>query len=139
MQLYQIVYMSDSMLPVELGSYTTEIQRILEASRERNSKNGITGALMFSDGRFAQVLEGPYSTLRSTFESIASNLRLLEYSRASERVFASWSMAYTEGGEQIDVCRIDMVKPLFRSPEGSTILARLRSLVRPDPVEGVTL
>ena len=83
MEQYQIVYVSKSMLSKEIDLRTTEIQRILEVSRKWNSENDITGALMFGEGYFAQVLEGPPSILKSTFGFIACderhrNVRLLE-------------------------------------------------------------
>jgi hypothetical protein len=53
-----------------------------------------------------------------------------------KRAFESWSMAYTDGDGDIDLCMVDLVIPPLRSPTGLTILERLRSLVRPDPVEG---
>ena len=142
MQQYQIIYVSESMLPGELGSYTTAIQRILEVSREWNSENDITGALLFSEGRFAQVLEGPSSILKSTFGFIACdkrhrNARLLECRPVLERAFESWSMAYTDGDGDIDLCMIDLVVPSLRSLSGSKILARLQSLVRSDSVQGM--
>ncbi len=125
------------MLSEELDSHTTEVQRILEVSREWNSQHDITGALMFGEGHFAQVLEGPSSILKSTFGFIACdrrhrNVRLLECSPVLERAFNGWSMAYTDGDGDIDLCIIDLVIPPLRSPIGSTILERLRSLVKPE-------
>jgi hypothetical protein len=141
MQQYQIVYVSKSMLSKEIDLRTTEIQRILEVSRKWNSENDITGALMFGEGYFAQVLEGPSSILKSTFGFIACderhrNVRLLECGPVLKRAFESWSMAYTDGDGDIDLCMVDLVIPPLRSPTGLTILERLRSLVRPDPVVG---
>ena len=138
MDQYQLIYVSESMLSGELELHTTQIQRILEVSRKWNSEHDITGALLFGEGHFAQVLEGPFTILRSTFGFIACdkrhrNVRLLECGPVLERAFDSWSMAYTEGGADIDLGMIDLVMPPLRSPKGSTILARLRSLVTPEP------
>ena len=125
------------MLSEEIESCATEIQRILEVSRKWNSENDITGALMFGEGHFAQVLEGPSSILKSTFGFIACdrrhrNVRLLECGPVLERAFNCLSMAYTDGDGDIDLCIIDLVIPPLRSPIGSTILERLRSLVKPE-------
>ena len=56
MTLYRLVYYSAN----RIGSLTAaaEVDRILEASRRNNQLVGVTGALMFSDGFFGQVLEG---------------------------------------------------------------------------------
>ncbi len=66
MRQYQIIYVSESMLSEEIELRTMEIQHILEVSRKWNSKHDVTGALMLGEGHFAQVLEGPFTTLRST-------------------------------------------------------------------------
>jgi hypothetical protein len=75
MQQYQIIYVSKSMLSKEIDLRTTEIQRALEVSRKWNSENDITVALMFGEGYFAQVLEGPSSILKPIFGFIACDER----------------------------------------------------------------
>ena len=45
-----------------------ELAAILDVSRERNARDGITGLLLYSDGDFIQVLEGPEAPVRAAGE-----------------------------------------------------------------------
>ena len=104
-ELYSLVYFSRS--TVEPGRVEAEIRSILDSARKQNSKRDVTGALLFSRGYFAQVLEGPLSSIQSTLEKIRSDSRHTDVSVLScrpleSRNFASWSMAYAKaagGGE----------------------------------------
>ena len=76
-----------------------EINQILAASRRNNAAIGITGALTFNAGCFAQVLEGEQEPLETTFERIQQDERhgdvsLLAFDVASERAFGGWSMGF---------------------------------------------
>ena len=52
--MHQIIYCSST-----AGDVTqSQLDEILSKSRERNSKNGITGLLVHVPGHFFQVLEG---------------------------------------------------------------------------------
>ncbi|MFC7556641.1 BLUF domain-containing protein [Pseudoroseomonas wenyumeiae] len=79
------------------GGQTT-LTRILDSSRRNNERDGLTGALLFNDDCFAQVLEGDSAMLHQVFERIQCDLRhrdtvVLEFGPA-EREFGQWSMAY---------------------------------------------
>ena len=97
--LYSLVYFSRS--TVEPGRVEEEIRSILDSARKQNSKRDVTGALLFSRGFFAQVLEGPLSSIQSTLEKIRTDTRHTDVSVLScrpvaRRNFASWSMAYAK-------------------------------------------
>jgi hypothetical protein len=139
--LYQVIYLSESCLPIEDGAYAHEIGRILSVSRKWNGAHGITGALLFSVGRFAQVLEGPSSILKSTFGFIAcdyrhKNLRVVQRSFISHRTFGDWSMAYSDGPEHPDLSLMGITGET-EGAEGSAILAMLRCLVAREPAEAL--
>lgn len=92
--LYRIVYCSRN--TTETGP--EEFWRILAASRINNARDGVTGALLFSNGSFAQVLEGPLAVLERTFERIQCDPRhagvtVLQFGPAEGRAFPDWSMA----------------------------------------------
>lgn len=96
-ELYSLVYFSRS--TVEPDRVEAEIRSILDSARKQNSKRDVTGALLFSRGFFAQVLEGPLSSIQSTLEKIRTDSRhtdvsVLSCSPIARRNFASWSMAY---------------------------------------------
>jgi hypothetical protein len=75
------------------------VRDILRVSQANNARVGVTGALMFNAGCFAQVLEGPRAAVEETFERIQQDERhgdvsLLDFSEAAERAFPGWSMGF---------------------------------------------
>ncbi len=96
--LYRLAYYSLNALPS--GEDTeVEVRRILEVSRRNNAKAGITGALLYTNGCFAQILEGDYAAVERTFETIQNDERHtaivpLQFEKVSARGFGPWSMAY---------------------------------------------
>ncbi|GJE13251.1 BLUF domain-containing protein [Methylobacterium longum] len=97
--LYRLVYASKNLLQGAEPETAAAIQQILDASQRNNAKVGVTGALMFNDGAFAQVLEGPRRGVEDTFERIQRDPRhgdvtVLQCGPAESRGFANWSMAF---------------------------------------------
>jgi hypothetical protein len=95
--LYSLVYFSRS--TIQPDRVDAEVRSILDIARTKNPKCEVTGALLFSGGFFAQVLEGPLDAVQSTFERIRRDSRHIEVSVLSckpitRRSFADWSMAY---------------------------------------------
>ena len=95
--LHQIAYVSRS--TVASGDAEAVVQDILATARRKNPAAGLTGALLFSDGYFAQVLEGPIDPLELTFEAIQEDtrhdeVRVLFYRAVPARAFSDWSMAF---------------------------------------------
>lgn len=96
--IFQLVYVSEA---VEDISYT-DIQNILDVSRANNAKEGITGILIFYEGYFLQLLEGPEDAVRKTLNKILLDernyeLKVLVENNGSERLFANWTMAFYDG------------------------------------------
>lgn len=96
---YRLVYASKNLIVGTDADATTQIDQILEASRRNNRRAGVTGALMFNGGAFAQVLEGPQEGVEDTFERIQRDIRhgdvtVLECGPVDARSFDSWSMAF---------------------------------------------
>ncbi len=96
-ELRRVVYVSHA-LPG--GADEALLSDILAASRRNNPRVGVTGALVYSGRRFAQVLEGPAEAVESVFETIQCDPRhdsiaVLEVSSPEGRAFADWSMAFT--------------------------------------------
>ena len=73
--LYRIAYLSWSTLPTENRPYAQAIQDLLEYSRDWNADNKVTGMLMFSTGRFAQIIEGEKRLLESLYGRICCDGR----------------------------------------------------------------
>ena len=75
------------------------LQSLLELARARNAALGITGMLLYSNGRILQVLEGESGPLDALYEKIASDprhdhVRTVMTLSIKERDFSNWSMAY---------------------------------------------
>lgn len=80
--LERILYVSRAAPGTELSN----IFRIVSEARERNAAAGISGALVFVDGWFAQVLEGPAPAICATYARILADPRHVDISfRARER------------------------------------------------------
>ena len=103
-QFHRLVYYSRNTIAGSAPEIAAEIGHILATSRRNNSALGITGALIFDAGCFAQVLEGPRAALEQTFERIQRDMRhaavvVLEYAPVEARAFPHWSMAFV--GENV--------------------------------------
>jgi len=70
---------------------------ILEKSREKNLIAGITGMLVFAEGSFLQILEGPSDAVAAIFSRIEQDrrhnrvMRLL-HGPIEQRAFGDWTM-----------------------------------------------
>ena len=100
-RLYRVLYCSRNDLSGTPETYLGEIRGILAASRENNARDGVTGGLLFSQGCFAQVLEGTTEMVGRTFERLQCderhrNVTVLQSGLITARDFPDWSMAFTE-------------------------------------------
>lgn len=98
-RLSRLVYCSRNTLAGPLDTMQTEIEQILASSRRNNVRIGVTGALLFNQGCFAQALEGPRDAIESLFEKIVcdrrhDDVRILSFGFVETRSFPDWSMAY---------------------------------------------
>ncbi|MEH3147875.1 MAG: BLUF domain-containing protein [Methylobacterium frigidaeris] len=96
--LYRLVYASKNLLTPD-DDPAGAIEEILRTSRRNNGAAGITGALLFNSGAFAQVLEGPRHGVEQTFERIQRDMRhgdvtVLQCGPIESRGFPNWSMAH---------------------------------------------
>jgi hypothetical protein len=77
----------------------TQLQDLLEWSRDYNAQHHLTGLMLYSDGRFAQVIEGAEAEVRALFTRIQQDSRHQHVLTISEgpgpkRWFADWQMAF---------------------------------------------
>ncbi len=123
--IHRLVYTSRNLIPGTEDEQVAIVSQILETSQRNNGKVGVTGALLFNSGSFAQVLEGPRVAVEATFERIQrdprhSDVSVLQCEPVESRGFPTWSMAFigqsvrgralwTEiaGRTQFDLNRID--------------------------------
>lgn len=76
-----------------------ELEALLEKSRANNRRDGVSGVLIYRDGDFLQVLEGPEEAVRRTYARIARDPRhggviVLDESAITQRNFGDWSMGF---------------------------------------------
>ncbi|MDO9442452.1 MAG: BLUF domain-containing protein [Beijerinckiaceae bacterium] len=97
--MQRIVYASRNLMKGTDGEIMSGVQQILRTARVNNLKAGVTGALIFNSGGFAQVLEGVSGSLADVFERIQCDPRhtdvlVLDHGRIEERMFPDWSMGF---------------------------------------------
>ncbi|TDN40134.1 BLUF domain-containing protein [Hymenobacter sp. UV11] len=92
---YQVLYHSVAAQPFD----EAQLQALLERSRNFNGRHSITGILLYSDGRFVQLLEGDEQQVRQLYARIQQDPRHTQVVTVSEgpgpaRRFADWSMGF---------------------------------------------
>lgn len=96
--MFRIVYLSTANAPLAKA----ELTNLLRVSRSNNRKQDITGMLLYQDGHFIQILEGPEQAVRDLYERHISrdprhhDLILLAEEETSERMFDQWSMGFRD-------------------------------------------
>lgn len=93
--MLSLCYLSAATVPFS----PAELDALLATSRANNARNDISGMLLYRDGDFLQVLEGPESAVRATYQRIARDPRhgrimLIDESEVETRAFADWSMGF---------------------------------------------
>ncbi len=94
-QLVAAVYVSSATRPLN----EVELVQLLQLARQNNEKLDITGMLLYREGNFLQVLEGPASAVDSLISTIKRDPRhhgliLMSRKGIDERQFSDWSMAF---------------------------------------------
>lgn len=92
---YQMMYSSQATEPMAV----TGLEQILTDARVGNQARDVTGALVYVDGVFFQILEGDKDVVRKLMANIASDSRhhsvkVFYEAEVDVRAFESWSMAY---------------------------------------------
>jgi len=101
MKLIQLIYASAAknlFSPGELGE-------LLRLARIKNQRLGVTGILLYHEGSFLQVLEGPLSAVEPLLETINHDKRhqkvmLLLRREIEARNFADWKMGFVDVAAQ---------------------------------------
>lgn len=92
---YQIMYSSQASAPMTVAG----LEQILADARTGNQARDVTGALVYVDGVFFQILEGEKDVLRNLMASIERDARhravkVFYEAEVDVRAFESWRMAY---------------------------------------------
>jgi hypothetical protein len=95
--MHQIIYISQA----QEGLTLTSLVVLLMQARAFNERANVTGALVYGDGQFLQVLEGEEAVLQKIYARVVSdkrhfNVRKLADGPVAGRYFARWTMAFGE-------------------------------------------
>lgn len=130
-QLATISYRSRAVRPFS----ELELAQLLDAARKYNHLNGLTGLLVYDEGRFFQWIEGSPEKLAAVWNSIQkdprhTDIQIMGNQSVPLRFFGDWDMrfsvrkkaavaALTEQG----LAPHGLVDSLFRRPQGSGDIA----------------
>lgn len=95
--MMQIVYASAACDPFSAHA----LRALLEQSRLRNSTYNVSGLLLYHQGSFLQILEGPSDSVENIYRSIERDLRhqrttVLLKKTIAQREFAEWKMGFVD-------------------------------------------
>jgi len=126
-----------------------DLEELLVQARRGNAKNGITGALVYVDGVFLQILEGEAATIQQLMAKIATDVRhetiaVLKQGEIAAAMFADWKMAYVSAtAAQVarwaglsEVTAIpEIVTDMRQAPDSATRMAQsILSVLGPQPM-----
>lgn len=112
--LHRIVYCSKGCIPGGEAEIRHELDSILSSARRKNSVVGVTGALLYNAGCFAQVLEGPQ-------DAVEASLRRSKWTTATTKSLSSNAALWRIGSSR-------MVDGLCRGRGGQVQRSGYRSL-----------
>ena len=129
--LYRLVYASSAIQKFD----KEELVELLELSRTKNEALDVTGILLYRDGNFIQVLEGPRENVEKIYASITGDdrhrgLMLVVDEEVEERLFPNWSMGFEDLSNTEDVHKIDGYNAFFTNDKAA--LEKMRE--KPDRV-----
>ena len=93
-------YLSQSKL-----DWTDEaINELLERSKRNNATRKITGAMIYANGYFMQLIEGPQIAVDELYSAIEADprhevLSLLHNQEIKDRHFSDWAMEYRDSDD----------------------------------------
>jgi hypothetical protein len=91
--LYQLIYASRARQPMS----DSELTELLDVSRRNNTRDGVTGMLLYDAGAFIQVLEGEQEAVERLWLRIVKDRRhdgivVIDRGPIDRRGFAQWPM-----------------------------------------------
>ncbi len=130
--IFSLLYVSQSNL--RPPSDRTEIKKIVTRARLLNKELNVTGALLCTAGRFAQILEGPEESIRIIMRSIESdprhrNIKVLSEDTLPERRFPQWTLAYQGSSLYVDRHIKPLLQDLLSDCQSDHLITRLTELM----------
>lgn len=95
--IHQLVYYSRNTVAGGDRAMLTNMREILSVSQRNNSRDGITGFLIFDKTWFVQILEGERATVTEAYARIARDTRhsaatIINVRDVPGRLFPNWTM-----------------------------------------------
>ena len=105
MPLTRLLYYSENQLIRGEISVLGQLSQMMSVAKRNNQAVGITGALIFDELWFIQVLEGDRAPVWNTFQRIADDARhshviLVEMREVPNRIFGNWWMGLMTRNER---------------------------------------
>lgn len=130
---HQVIYSSQAVAPMSIG----DLEQILVDARSGNDRRGVTGALVYVDGVFLQILEGDKDTVRELMSRIASDTRhaavqVFYEAEVDQPLFSNWRMAYLHAtpdqmatwlGLEGTASVQEILADIHRTPQGASRVA----------------
>ncbi len=93
-----------------------ELHDLTRVAQARNSREAVTGLMVYDNQHFFQWLEGPAPAVASVMDSIVADRRhtdveILHKRAAVRRMFADWSMKLATPGPVMSSWRRDVIEP----------------------------
>jgi hypothetical protein len=93
--MISITYVSSAVLQFK----ESDLQDLVEQCQANNKRLGVTGVLIYCDGNFIQVIEGPDLVTYALFDGIKRDIRhrdvtTINVEPLEAREFHGWAMAY---------------------------------------------
>jgi len=130
--IYQVLYHSQVAHPPS----ESDLHALLAEAQRFNARHQITGLLLYSAGRYVQVLEGAQADVQALYARICRDPRHAQVVTVSEgpgpqRLFANWSMGFG----QVAAPDVDRVLAAVQAPPPLLALppvddAHLRTLLQ---------
>ena len=98
--MHRVTYLSAATAPLDAAG----LQALLTVSRRNNARLGITGMMLYHDGSFLQILEGPEDAVNGLYDRISQDsrhggmIRMLA-APVTTRAFPDWQMGLVQLSE----------------------------------------
>lgn len=92
--LTRYIYLSHAVRPLDREA----LRQLVDQATAANAQHNVTGLLVYSDGHFMQVVEGPPEEIRQLRTNIEADPRHahiteLRFAPAQQRLFERWALA----------------------------------------------
>ncbi len=123
MPLVRLIYYSENQLNPARGSVVRALRDILATANKNNKALGLTGALVFDDQWFLQILEGDREKVWRLFERICDDERhaavtLAEMVEVNAHTFGNWWMGLATRSSQTEQAFAPYLINGFSTPGG---------------------